>query len=490
MTTAPAPARCAVAVVCGPHLISQVLPAAVPVEMFLDDVVELVDDELKRRGQPGLAAGAGYRLHRVDGTRLDASKPLDDLGVEDGAALVLAEAEAGEPFEPHYESLSTGLARAGKRLIEPVSAQTALHTALAVLAGSVAATVGLALRARCAGAVVMPASVTALPGLLMAAGAIATRRRHPARHDLGAGLGWAALPLLACGLAVAAPGELGAPHGFIAALAVVVGGCLAPATARWQRTTAAALVTVAGLATAATAVRMWQPVPARLLGIGGLIVLLLLLTFAPTIALRAAHIRPPQFGSITGRDLFHHRAGLPSDAVTPVDVDHGETDPAATPGGARIAELALRAHSVLTGCCVGAALSLPVATWATLAPRPSAATTVLVALFVVIFLSRARALAARAQAVALAGGAATTIGTVIVAYVVDQPPTAAPALAAAVAALFGVAAAGLLAAALIPPATFTPLVRMAAEWAELGAIVVAVPLAAWIGGLFTWVRMR
>ena len=52
------------------------------------------------------------------------------------------------------------------------------------------------------------------------------------------------------------------------------------------------------------------------------------------------------------------------------------------------------------------------------------------------------------------------------------------------------AAAGLAAALLVPVTRFTPLVRMVAEWLELAAIVAALPLAAWIGGLFTWVRMR
>ena len=44
------PARCAVAVVCGEHLVSQVYPASVPVEVFVDNIVELLNDELKRRG--------------------------------------------------------------------------------------------------------------------------------------------------------------------------------------------------------------------------------------------------------------------------------------------------------------------------------------------------------------------------------------------------------------------------------------------------------
>lgn len=496
MTAAPTPTRCAVAVVCGPHLVSQVLPAAVPVEMFIDDVVELVDDELKRRGHTGLDADVGYRLHKADGTRLDCARALDELGIEDGTTLVLAVAEPGESFEPHYESLSTGLARIGQRLFTPVSAQTAVHTALAMLAAAVAVTIGLALRARSAGAVPIPALAAGVPGLLAAGAALGARRQRPEQHDLVAGLGWAAVPLLACGAAVAAPGELGAPHLFIGALAIVVGVCLAPAAARWQRTAATAVITGAALIGAVAAVRMWQPVPGPWLGMGALVGLLLLLTFAPTITLWTARIRPPQFGSITGRDLFQHRAGLPSDAVSPVDLDHpadhpaADDDPAATPRGAHIAELAIRAHSALTGICIGAALALPVAVWATLTPGRSTAPTVLAALFVVIFLSRARAFAARPQAVTLVCGAAGAVCAAIAKYVLAQPPTAGPALLAGVVALFGFAAAGLLAAILVPATTFTPLVRMAVEWAELVAIVIALPLAAWISGLFTWVRMR
>ena len=56
--------------------------------------------------------------------------------------------------------------------------------------------------------------------------------------------------------------------------------------------------------------------------------------------------------------------------------------------------------------------------------------------------------------------------------------------------LIGFAAAGLAAALLVPVTRFTPLIRMVTEWLELVAIVVALPLAAWISGLFTWVRLR
>ncbi|MEI7743495.1 MAG: type VII secretion integral membrane protein EccD, partial [Chloroflexota bacterium] len=67
------------------------------------------------------------------------------------------------------------------------------------------------------------------------------------------------------------------------------------------------------------AVRMWQPVAAQRLGMCTLIGLLLLLTVGPTIALWVARIRPPHFGSITGRDVFRRSDGMAVDAVAPVD---------------------------------------------------------------------------------------------------------------------------------------------------------------------------
>src|SRR5574337_1401834 len=126
------PARGAVAVVCGENLVSQVYPASVPIEVFIDDIVELLNDELRRRGLGGLDSDVGYELHKANGVRLDVTRTLDELGVEDGATLVLAPSVAGDSFEPQYEALSTGLARIGKKLFESVTADTAAHTTLVI----------------------------------------------------------------------------------------------------------------------------------------------------------------------------------------------------------------------------------------------------------------------------------------------------------------------------------------------------------------------
>lgn len=482
------PARCAVAVVCGEHLLSQVYPASVPIEVFLDNAVELLNDELKRRGLSGLDAGAGYELHKANGVRLDVTKTLDELGVEDGATLSLVPAVDGESFEPQYESLSTGLARVGKRLFEPVTVQTAAHTALAITAAAAATLLGLAVRQRISTDAWTPSVLTGGVGLLSAGGAVLVWRWWPRRTDMIDGLGWLAVPLFTVALGSAAPGQPGAPHLFIATLTTaVLTWAVTAATGRYL-SLAATVVTLSALAGTVAALRMWWPVPAQWLGMCTLIALLFLLTSAPTIALWVARIRPPYFGSITGRDLFRRSAGLPTDAVSPVsEAGDEDANPDTTPRGAQIAAAAIRANHVLTGICIGAAAALPAAVWSSLMPGRDRATAdaVLAALFVLIFISRGRAFADKRQAVALVSGAAAATCAGVVKYVLHEPASSAQALVVAAVLLAAFAGAGLLAALLVPITRFTPLVRMAAEWLEIAAIIAALPMAAWIGGLFS-----
>lgn len=487
------PARCAVAVVCGEHLVSQVYPASVPVEVFVDNIVELLNDELKRRGLAGLESGIGYELHKANGVRLDVTKTLDELGVEDGATLVLAPAVEGDSFEPQYESLSTGLARVGRRLFEPVTARTAAHTALAILAMISAAVLALALRDRVASDSMMPSIVTGALGLLALGGAGVAGRWWPYRSDLIAGFAWLSVPLLAVSLGAGAPGDVGAAHVFIALLAAaMLTSAVAVLTGRYVNVAATA-VTLCGIGGVIATARMWRAVPAQWLGMCTLVLLLILLTMSPTIALWSARIRPPYFGSVTGRDLFRRSAGLPVDAVTPVDdAAEEELSPDTTPRGAQIAAAAVRANNVLTGICVGAGIALPAAVWATLMPgrHRSGYAVILAALFVLIFISRGRAFADKRQAIALVSGAAAATCAGVIKYAWHAPAESSGSVLWGALILAGFGAAGLVAALLVPITRFTPLVRMIAEWLEIAAIIAALPLAAWIGGLFNWVRMR
>jgi len=488
------PARCAVAVVCGEHLISQVYPASVPIEVFIDNIVELLNDELKRRGLAGLEMGVGYDLQKANGVRLDVTRTLDELGVEDGATLVLVPSADGDSFEPQYESLSTGLARVGRKLFQPVTAATAAHTAVAILALVAAVVLGIALRTRFRTDSLAPSTATGVTGLLAAGAAAAAWRWWPQRHDMQRGFAWIAVPLLAVAVAVAAPGALGAPHLFIAALAVAVMTCAVAVVTRREISVAATVVTLCAVSGAAAAGRMWQSIPAQWLGMLTLVILLLLLTLAPTIALWSARIRPPYFGSVTGRDLFRRDDGLPTDAVAPVEADgeEEEVNPDTTPRGVEISAAAKRSNHVLTGICAGAAIALPIAVWATLTPGRghSLAAAVLAGLFVLIFISRGRAYADKRQAIALVFGAAVAMCAGVLKYVLHSPAASGDAVLWATLVLAGFGAAGLVAALLVPVTRFTPLVRMIAEWLELMAIIAVFPLAAWIGGLFTWVRMR
>ena len=262
---------------------------------------------------------------------------------------------------------------------------------------------------------------------------------------------------------------------------------------RARVTCSAALVTLSFVVALLAVTRMWQQVPAQLMGMGLLFVLLLLVTLAPTLALWTARIRPPHFGSITGRDLFRRSDGMPVDAVAPVeDVDVDGSCRDTTPRGVGIADLAARANGVLTGICVAVGIALPGAVWAALMPgRPRrTAAALLVWLFVLIFISRGRAFADRRQAVALVCGAAGAFCSGVANYVVHTQTDSGAALLWSAVLLIGFAAAGLAAALLVPVTRFTPLIRMVTEWLELVAIVVALPLAAWISGLFTWVRLR
>jgi len=493
MTTVSFPSRCAVAVICGEHLVSQVYPASVPIEVFMDNIVELLSDDLKRRGASPLDSGVAHELHRANGTRLDVTRTLDELGVEDGSTLMLVPAERGDSFEPQYESLSTGLARIGKKLFAPVTAQTAAHTAIALLAVITMTVLALAVYVRMRTDSLAPSIVTGGTGLLLAAGAFAVWKWWPGRHDLLSGLAWLAVPLSAASAAAAAPGELGGAHAFIAALGLATLICGIAVIDRPRITWAATLVTLSFVVGLLAVARMWQPVPSQWLGMSLLFILLILVTLAPTLALWTARIRPPHFGSITGRDLFRRGDGMPVDAVAPVEDDDADgSNPDTTPQGAVIADLAARANGVLTGICIAVAVALPGAAWAALMPgRPRRiAAAILVWLFVLIFISRGRAFADRRQAVALVCGAVGAFCSGVANYVVYANTGSGAALLWGALVLAGFGAAGLAAALLVPATRFTPLIRMTTEWLELVAIVVALPLAAWIGGLFSWVRMR
>lgn len=499
------PARCAVNISYEKHLCSQVFPAGIPVEGFFEGMVELFDADLKRKGFDGIALPAGsYELHKINGVRLDINKSLDELGVQDGDTLVLVPRVDGESFEPQYESLSSGLAAMGKwlgreggdRMFAPVTPLTAAHTAVAVIAMAVAVVVGLCLRARTFTDGPIPAAVAGGIGALLLIATLVVRSGWRERRDLFSGFAWLAVVALAVAGACAPPGVLGAAHALIGVVVVILGAIAIGVTARnrWQTAVVTAVVTVCGVLAAVAAVRMFRPASVQVLAICVLVGLLVLVRMTPLIALWVARVRPPHFGSITGRDLFARREGMPVDTVAPVSEDESEeqdnelTD--ITARGAAIAASARLVNAVQVGLCVGVSIVLPAAVWGVLMPgRPWAWLALVVAGLVVgIFITQGRGFAAKYQAVALVCGASAAVCTGVVKFALAAPHDAMTGLLWPVVAVATFAAFGLAAALLVPTMRFRPFIRLTVEWVEVLAFIVLLPAAAALGGLFTWIR--
>jgi type VII secretion integral membrane protein EccD len=499
------PARCAVNISYDKHLCSQVFPAGTPVEGFFEGMVELLSDDLKRKGFDGVALPPGsYELHKVNGVRLDINKSLDELGVQDGDTLVLVSRADGESFEPQYESLSTALAAMGKwlgsdggdRMFAPVTALTAAHTAIVISGMAAAVVVGLTLRARTVTDSLIPAAVAGGVGVLLIIATIVVFRGWPQRRDMFSGFAWLTVLLLAVAGACAPPGRLGAPHALIGLVVVILGAIAISAATRkrWQTAVATAVVTVGGITAAVATARMFRPVSVQVLAICVLFGLLVLVRMAPTIALWVARVRPPHFGSITGRDLFARREGMPVDTVSPVsrneteDEDDELTD--ITARGAAIAASARLVNAVQAGLCFGVSAVLPVAVWGVLTPGQHWAWLALVVagLVVGIFVTQGRGFAAKYQAVALVCGACAAVCAGVVKYALAGPRNLENGLMWPVALVVAFAALGLAAALLVPATRFRPLIRLTVEWLEVLAMIVLLPAAAALGGLFTWLR--
>ncbi|MGV2557210.1 UNVERIFIED_CONTAM: type VII secretion integral membrane protein EccD, partial [Mycobacterium avium subsp. hominissuis] len=488
------PARCAVNISYEKHLCSQVFPAGIPVEGFFEGMVELFDADLKRKGFDGIALPAGsYELHKINGVRLDINKSLDELGVQDGDTLVLVPRVDGESFEPQYESLSSGLAAMGKwlgreggdRMFAPVTPLTAAHTAVAVIAMAVAVVVGLCLRARTFTDGPIPAAVAGGIGALLLIATLVVRSGWRERRDLFSGFAWLAVVALAVAGACAPPGVLGAAHALIGVVVVILGAIAIGVTARnrWQTAVVTAVVTVCGVLAAVAAVRMFRPASVQVLAICVLVGLLVLVRMTPLIALWVARVRPPHFGSITGRDLFARREGMPVDTVAPVSEDESEeqdnelTD--ITARGAAIAASARLVNAVQVGLCVGVSIVLPAAVWGVLTPgRPWAWLALVVAGLVVgIFITQGRGFAAKYQAVALVCGASAAVCAGVVKYALAAPHDAMTGLLWPVVAVTTFAAFGLAAALLVPAMRFRPFIRLTVEWVEVLAFIVLLPAA-------------
>ena len=384
----------------------------------------------------------------------------------------------------------------GDRMFAPVTPLTAAHTAIAIIAMAAAVVVGLTLRARTFSDGLVPAAVAGATGVLLVIATWIVWWGWRERRDLFSGFGWLAVVLLAVAGACAPPGPLGAAHALIGLVVVLLGAIAIGVVTqkRWQTAVVAAVVTVCGILAAVAGVRMFRPASVQVLAICVLVGLVVLIRTAPMIALWVARVRPPHFGSITGRDLFARREGMPVDTVSPVSEDETEDEDNEltdiTARGAAVAASARLVNAVQVGVCVGVAVLLPAAVWGVLAPGgPWAWLALLVAgLAVGLFITQGRGFAAKYQAVALVCGAAAAVCAGVVKYALAAPKDVGGGLLWPAAAVAAFAAFGLAAALLVPAVRFRPLIRLTVEWVEVLAMIVLLPAAAALGGLFAWLR--
>jgi type VII secretion integral membrane protein EccD len=439
----------------GPTRVDLVLSAATPIGLQIPPIVDI----LTRSN--GFCAGpiaVHYQLSLPGSAALDSSKTLTQLGIRDGAVLLLTSSPT-ELMVPRFDDEAEAVAasvsamelhwtRRRARLVGLLVTMWLAGVAAAVLTRNVFH-VNDTHRAACAGV----AATTALLSLLAAAIAYRVSRDG----SVGLTLGGLATSFAALAGLLAVPGGLGAPNALLAAAAAA--------------TCAAAMRVISGHAVPFTVI----------------------VTFAATGATGAmvaaiTSVPPQAIGvAITAISLAFVEASGPL-AVTlarlsPSTADAGADAPFSSPHvlNAR----AIRAHAWLTSLIAAFSASSALgAIGAALAPflagEPRFPGLLFAAVAGGVLLLRARAHRDLARSVPLIVCGIATVSTVLVAAAATYPHWAAH--IAAVSLITGAVA--LCLASIGGVTTISPIGRRSVELLEYVAFAVVVPLAVWLCGLY------
>ncbi|MCX5046297.1 type VII secretion integral membrane protein EccD [Aldersonia sp. NBC_00410] len=474
-----APSRVRVAILVGHKQIDVDLADQVALEIVMEDLLttlaeadaEIVID----RSRP-------LSLARIGQSPVPRHRTLAHSGVLDGSLLELRPAGDGEHFRPLVEEISAAVAQINERDFPEFEPSTARAASLvAVVAGAVT----------CAGLLIRSwQSSTAVPGLVCAGvalllGVVAAGTAGAARawwHSTRAGYAGsiAALVLLGTGGGLLVPAPEDAAGHFTAANVVA-------AAAVAGLTSALLLRALGGLGVMLHATVITAAVAA---GIDGLfvgfvgssvkavaaatvIVAVIVLVNAPKVTVIATRIRPPNLPA-PGEDLD------PEALEGAFGVD--DVDPTSV-----LERRARAANKALTGLLVGTTTVLVVATVVTVAPHTYHLPVELVvaALVVGTLFLRARSYTDRVQALVMYGAAFATVAGAGARIVNGYSEIGPQLVAVAVMAAVTVAAA---AAARLPGAKLSPVTRRSIELTEQLLVVVLIPLAAWVMGVYSVIR--
>jgi type VII secretion integral membrane protein EccD len=482
------PPSCRVSILAGEsHQIDLVLPAAAPLSTLVDPTVVAVNKVLRGRGAAELPPAA-YEFARAAGmSALASDVSLAGHNIVDGEVLVLVPAGTGERYGPVVENVSTALAQYASEHFVRVSAETALAVAAVIVGGALGVAALLLWRLRWAqdSMLLVPMLFAATALCLIGTAAIGARLR--AGRAVTDGAAWAALAAAGLAAMTLPPGEHpGAPHAFLAAVALLAGTWLLVRFTGRYWSAAAAIITGGFGAAAVALVRMYWDVPGPRIAVAVLIAVLVALAAAPAVALWLAKVPRQTFGSITGRDIFARAPGQPEDTISPVEGPPSDV----TLTGEQVAAAARKSNTVLTGVLLGiAAVTVPAA-WVAVTPDGEREWAQLVVLTVVatILILRARAFRDRRHAIIVVGTAVTGLIGAAAKYGLHAPPTDTSGALVAAGIALGIAALGLVAATVVPPRIFSPPVRKVVEYTEYILLALVVPFAAWAIGLLQYIR--
>lgn len=478
MTSIIEPALLRASVLGGRGQLDLALPADVPIAALVPELTALL--------APGDAAAepGTWTLSPLGGPSYPPAQTLADAGARDGDLLLLARelpAQAAPVFDDVAEGVAV-LSHDGRRAWS-ASAAGLIGRALATVAAG--ATTCCVLVARTGDDRAAAAIFSALLAVAAIAGAgAAARRRLP-----GAPLAATSAYVLAAGAGALAP-----PPGAVAVTVVTAAAAAASSAILTHRLTGtgdsahAAGITLALLLLFAGAIAtLWQAPPqhlAALLSITGLAVV----AAAPRLAIAAAALPLPPVPSESsgsrlpspGADQEPHEHGdqrgdSPIDSIAQVELT----------GLPVLLRRTRLAGDLLTGIVVGGAAVTGAAVATTALAGPFDWRTGLFAAAVTLSLAaRGRTHRDFTQAAALIGVAALTALTVITAMTVrgSWPPLTGAALAA------GLGVAAVAAGSVLPRHEFSPVQRRAGEISDYALLVLIVPLALWIMGVYQLVR--
>jgi type VII secretion integral membrane protein EccD len=491
-STGPAlPDRVLVAVIAGVTKIGVVLDAAAPVSVQLAALVDLVNTRLGELGQPALTAGQRGRwtLCWVDGSALKPALSLAAQGVSDGTRLWLRFAADTEARINVVEHVTSAVAAELSRRWPAVTPVWAARVGAGIVVAGVFWATALAGRWRYGHLSWAPAAYCgALAAMLLAAAVIILARRSSVvARGIGDTLLLTGCVPAAVAAAAAVPGPMGAPHAALGLATVVVAAVLVVRFTGRHIALGTAVIVTAAAGAVVGLVRMVLLTSAPILLAVLLLVALVGMHVAPTMARWAAGIRLPVFPSASGRWIFEARPDLPADHA----VASGQVATFAGPESVREVTVATdRAHSYLTGllvattglaalCCVGLCDPHSPRRWLPL---------VLAGLVAVAVLLRGRSFTDRWQATILVLAAVTLVIGVAGRYVVGLWTL--PALLVGASVMVVVPVAGLVAGVVVPNRFYTPTFRKLVEWVEYVCLTGIFPLAFWLMGVLAAIRYR